>query len=52
MRSIYHLTSLGLSEVQDCLIFQQGAGVGATDARSDTLQGALAVRAVYLLSHL
>ena len=43
MRSICHLTSLGLSEAQDCLMTQQGAGTGATDALSDTLQGALAV---------
>ena len=42
MRSSYHLTSLGLSKVQDCPMSQQGAGIGAADALSDTLQGALA----------
>ena len=51
MRSSYHLTSLGLSKVQDCLMSQQGAGIGAADALSDTLQGASAERAFVLLSH-
>ena len=36
MRSIHHLTSLGLYKVQDCPMSQQGAGIGATDALSDT----------------
>ena len=35
MRSIYHLTSLGLSKVQHCPMSQHGAGIGATDALSD-----------------